>query len=286
MKGDPKKALAFMEAFYTLKQSPDPVAAFSRGITSNMIGNSVSWSAFFVIKDRTEQQLLSLRAARTSTSINSMTKADLTGVDIFVSSSVAGFATQVITNPVWVVKTRMLTTNRSAYPTTLSTFTKIYQKEGFKSFYSGFWISLVAVGQGGLQFVIYDGMKNQYRKRDQGTEAGRRDEGQEEEIPWYWTGLFSTVAKVTSVTAVYPYQVIRSRMQVDNAAAKFGKGLKDVTMQLMREAGIKGFYRGLMPAAGRSLPATWVTFMVYEGLRPKLRKYFDDDEESGPYRAP
>ena len=37
--------------------------------------------------------------------------------------------------------------------------------------------------------------------------------------------------------------------------------------KLWVEEGVKGFYRGMVPGVIRVLPATWVTFLVYENVK-------------------
>jgi solute carrier family 25 folate transporter 32 len=40
-----------------------------------------------------------------------------------------------------------------------------------------------------------------------------------------------------------------------------------VGTKIWREEGLRGFYRGLGTNVLRVLPATWVTFLVYENVR-------------------
>jgi solute carrier family 25 folate transporter 32 len=81
------------------------------------------------------------------------------------------------------------------------------------------------------------------------------------------TLIISGSAKVVAGTATYPYQVIRSRLQTYNAEERFGKGITGVVGKVWREEGARGFYKGLGPNILRVLPATWVTFLVYENVR-------------------
>ena len=64
-----------------------------------------------------------------------------------------------------------------------------------------------------------------------------------------------------------PLQVFRTRLQNYNADERFGRGIRGVAIQLWREEGIRGFYRGLVPGVVRVMPATWVTFLVYENVK-------------------
>jgi solute carrier family 25 folate transporter 32 len=81
------------------------------------------------------------------------------------------------------------------------------------------------------------------------------------------TLMISAAAKIVAGTATYPYQVIRSRLQTYDAEERFGKGIRGVVRNVWREHGLKGFYKGVGPNILRVMPATWVTFLVYENVR-------------------
>jgi len=79
----------------------------------------------------------------------------------------------------------------------------------------------------------------------------------------------AVVSKTVATTATYPFQVLRTRLQnnVDR-----GHGLnRQTTMvsearRLMQAEGLSAFYRGLAANLIRGLPATCVTFVVYENV--------------------
>ena len=45
------------------------------------------------------------------------------------------------------------------------------------------------------------------------------------------------------------------------------------TLRRHRNEGLYGFYRGLVPGTVRVLPATWITFVVYEEMSHLFRKH-------------
>lgn len=194
----------------------------------------------------------------------------------FFSAVVAGLATQAITNPVFVVKTRMMATDRSspsAYPSTAAAFKTIWRQEGWRVFYSGMGISSVSAFQGGIQFAIYDPMTKWYKYRQ--AAPGKERDGNINPLA---TMVISGIGRAVPLTVTYPYQVIRSRLQVRDAEVKFGKGIRGVCWQLWKEAGFRGFYRGLVPTICRTMPATWATFLAYEQLKPYLTNRWMGDK--------
>lgn len=248
-----------------LSKDTRPIVSLYRGVTSNLIGSSVAWGAFFGVKEFTQDIMARNKQSK------------LTKSDYFWSAIIAGFATQAVTNPIFVVKTRMLATDRetrTAYPTTLAAIQTMWREEGWRVFYNGMAISTVAVFQGGIQFALYDPMTRWY-KEQQSERDGK--------IHPLVTMAMSGFGKAVPHVATYPYQVIRSRLQVQDAEAKFGKGIRGVCLQMWKETGFRGFYRGLMPSICRSMPSTWATFLAYEQLKPYLTKRWigDKDNEYG-----
>lgn len=90
------------------------------------------------------------------------TGAPLQSIDYFTASGASGILTAVFTNPIWVVKTRMLSTARDApdaYTTTWHGVKDIWTKEGVPGFYRGLVPSLFGVSHGAIQFMAYEQLK-------------------------------------------------------------------------------------------------------------------------------
>ncbi|KOS18640.1 Mitochondrial FAD carrier protein FLX1 [Escovopsis weberi] len=223
----------------SLANNPHPIASLYRGLTPNLTGNALSWASFFFFKARFEKLLASRRGPG----------ALPTPSDYFVSSALGGAVTTALSNPIWVIKTRMLSSDRGshgAYPSMLSGARSILRTEGPRGFYRGLGVSLIGVSHGAVQFAHLT------------TEA---------------TVVISSCAKLVAGAVTYPYQVLRSRLQNYQADDRFGKGLKGVVKRTWGEEGIRGFYRGLVPGVVRVMPATWVTFLVYENVRYYLPRW-------------
>jgi solute carrier family 25 folate transporter 32 len=72
-----------------------------------------------------------------------------------------GAITAMLTNPIWVVKTRVFATGRSdpAYRGLWTALRTIYTKEGIRGLYKGSLLALVGVSNGSIQFATYEGIK-------------------------------------------------------------------------------------------------------------------------------
>ncbi|KAI2623357.1 mitochondrial carrier [Hypoxylon sp. NC1633] len=251
-----------MSLIRTLTQTPHPVASLYRGLTPNLLGNASSWAFFFFFKARAERAILTLKP---------LPDASLTPQDYFVASGVAGIFTQVLTNPIWVMKTRMLSSDRAsagAYPSMWVGAAHLLRNEGWRGFYRGLGISLFGVAHGAVQFAVYDPLRKMYLTRRSSPQVRQGPGGQaQQKLSTEATLLISSVAKLVAGAVTYPYQVIRSRLQNYDAEARFGRGIRGVVIRTWRDEGLQGFYRGIVPGVVRVLPATWVTFLVYENVK-------------------
>lgn len=78
-------------------------------------------------------------------------------------------------------------------------------------------------------------------------------------------GLFETVISggiggICLWTAIFPFDVAKSRIQVDSLNDSMTKVLTDV----MRKEGVSGLYKGLTPTLLRTFPSTGALFVAYE----------------------
>ena len=145
---------------------------------------------------------------------------------------------------------------------------QIFRNEGLRGFYRGAGVSLLGNSHGAVQFAVYEPLKNVWRRylaREHNEVEGRT--GEQEKLGNTATLVISGSAKVVAGTVTYPYQVIRSRLQTYHSEVRFGKGIRGVASKILNEEGWGGFYRGLGTNIVRVLPATWVTFLVYENVR-------------------
>jgi len=254
-------------------RTPHPIASLYRGLTPNLVGNAASWSIFFFFKTRAERTLATWKGLTTDHPSSSSIKAKLNPADYFIASGIAGALTQVMTNPIWVLKTRILSSDRSAqgaYPGMLSGAARLFKTEGISGFYRGLGVSLLGVSHGAVQFAVYEPAKRMYFGQ-----RGRRGESQKEMMTTESTLVISSLAKLVAGAVTYPQQVLRSRMQNYDADERFGRGVRQVVVRIWREEGVRGFYRGLMTGVVRVLPATWVTFLVYENVRFYLPRWVE-----------
>ncbi|CAK42180.1 uncharacterized protein An15g00110 [Aspergillus niger] len=243
-------------------QNEGGIKAFYRGLTPNIFGNSTSWALYFLCYGNIKGVMRSWRSGSQDQA--------LTSADYFLASGSAGMLTSALTNPIWVIKTRMLSTG-SQSPGAYASFTtgakEILRSEGIAGFYRGLVPALFGVSHGALQFMAYEQLKL-HRSR-MAPSAGTTGLGNVDLF------VISSLSKLFAGCVTYPYQVLRSRLQTYDAHLVYS-GVRDAVAQIWAREGITGFYKGLGPNLLRVLPSTWVTFLVYENTRAYLPRLFSN----------
>ncbi|KAJ3485662.1 hypothetical protein NLG97_g6766 [Lecanicillium saksenae] len=150
----------------------------------------------------------------------------------FWSSIIAGASSTIATNPIWVIKTRLMSQSKrhnhhdahprpgntpTARPTlqtpwhyrsTLDAARKMYSSEGLLSFYSGLTPALLGLTHVAVQFPTYEYLKTKFTGQGMGApEAPGQDA--------HWSGILSAsiLSKILASSATYPHEVIRTRLQ-------------------------------------------------------------------------
>ncbi|KAI9923552.1 hypothetical protein MW887_008561 [Aspergillus wentii] len=152
---------------------------------------------------------------------------------------------------------------------------QILRSEGVVGFYRGLLPALFGVSHGALQFMAYEKLKV-YRSSRPAVlfAASGHDDNHDVSNARRKLGnldffLVSSLSKIFAGCVTYPYQVLRSRLQVYDAHLVY-RGAWDAMAQIWAKEGLAGFYKGLGPNIFRVLPSTWVTFLVYENIKAYL----------------
>ncbi|KAF2824067.1 hypothetical protein CC86DRAFT_396020 [Ophiobolus disseminans] len=235
--------------------------ALYRGLWPNLLGNSLGWGLYFLFYGNLKELFQSRRGKGEH----------LGSAEFFSASIIAGLLTGACTNPIWVVKTRMLergANHPSAYKSMSYGLRHVYETRGLKGLWAGFVPSSLGVLHGAVQFSIYENMKKR-----RGSQVG----GQDRLSNWEYVYM-SGGSKLLAGAITYPYQPIRARMQQYDAAQQY-TGLLDVLRKTYKNEGMLAFYKGVVPNTLRVIPTTIVTFLVYENTKLYLPKVFNDNEE-------
>jgi solute carrier family 25 folate transporter 32 len=248
-------------------EGPTRIAALYRGLSPNLVGNSAGWALYFLWYQQAQDVIRRLRRYEPGQ--------QLTSGDYLSASAASGVLSAVLTNPIWVVKTRMLSTSATqtgAYTGMIAGLSSIYKQEGARGFFHGFTPTLIGVSHGSLYFLAYEKLKRWRRQLREGRQLSNTD-----------TLIASSLSKVFAGVLTYPHQVLRARLQTYDPGAVVhvkGPGLLQLVQQIWHNEGFVGYYKGLFPNLLRVVPSTCVTFLVYENVRRTLPGMFGEQETS------
>lgn len=169
----------------------------------------------------------------------------LSTVESMIAGAIAGSATVIITNPIWVVNTRMTTRKQekkgdeeageakapAKAPGTIGTLLSMLKTEGPQAFFAGVVPALVLVINPILQYTLFEQLKNSVERRRKVTPT----------IAFFLGALGKLFA--TSIT--YPYITVKSRMHVAGNGDK--EGMMAAIRRVIKEEGYAGLYKGLSP---------------------------------------
>ncbi|KAI8887785.1 mitochondrial carrier [Backusella circina FSU 941] len=177
-----------------------------------------------------------------------------------ISAMSAGAASTISTNPLWVIKTRLMTqSDRTAYryKSTIHAFATIARQEGYRGFYKGLGPSLIGVSHVALQFPLYEKLKVMFG-------VGDFASGSTSIL------LASALSKMAASIATYPHEVIRTRLQNQTIKPYKYKGIVHAIKIISVEEGMRGFYKGLTTNLVRTVPSSAMTILTYEVIVKKL----------------
>lgn len=230
------------------------------GVTPSVVGASLSWGFYFFF-------YYNIKAYLTG---NNKEK-QLSTFDSLACGCLSGSMTLVLTNPIWIAKTRMCLmyeTSTVQYRGVLHTLSHLIKENGIRGLYKGMVPGLMGTSHGAIQFLVYERLKHWNRKR--------KNMQPSDKIGTFDVLAMSAGSKLVAASSTYPYQVVRSRLQDQHRSYT---GVLDVVKSTWRNESWMGFYKGLGPSLMRVVPACCLTFYTYESVLYYLNVYYPNDGE-------
>lgn len=292
-----KKALGTYKELHKVLQEEGWEGLF-RGLTPSLIGTAASQGVYYyfyqLFKD--EAEAIALRRKRRGAGDGT------TGMfSSLIVAALAGCLNVLLTNPIWVLVTRMQTHAQAqknagkakdvkdpeeiqvasssqksskmlstARPYgTLTAIQDLYDEAGVKGFWKGVLPTLIMVSNPSIQFMLYEGMLKQLRKKRSSNTKGSTN------VTAIEVFILGAIAKLGATVATYPLLVVKSRLQakqeIGGDKAQQYSGTLDAILKIIRFEGIGGFYKGMGTKILQSVFAAAVLFMVKEELVKAVR---------------
>ncbi|CAG7939951.1 unnamed protein product [Penicillium salamii] len=224
----------------------------------------------------------------------------------------AGACSTIVTNPIWVIKTRLMSQSLKQnsegvrapwqYSGTWDAARKMYQIEGIRSFYSGLTPALLGLTHVAIQFPLYEYLKMGF------TGYGIGEHPDTGSSHWIGISVATFLSKVCASTVTYPHEVLRTRLQTqqrtvpapspEEIAFRGGlnhphdrgrsggisssdgmrnrpryNGMIRTFQTILKEEGWRAFYAGIGTNLFRAIPAAMTTMLTYEYLRKQISTY-------------
>lgn len=244
------KYRSLTSAFVTIFRQ-EGLRGLYKGVTPNVWGSGSAWGFYFMFYNTIKTWI---QGGNTATPLGPTLH--------MLAASEAGILTLIITNPIWVVKTRLClqyelepASSMNAYRGMTDALVKIYRQEGIRGLYRGFVPGMFGVSHGALQFMTYEEMKNSYnnyRKLPIDTKLGTSE---------YL--IFAAISKLIAAAVTYPYQVIRARLQDHHHTYE---GAWDCMKKTWRYERLLGFYKGLVPYLVHVTPNICLVMLIWENF--------------------
>ena len=253
----------------------DGVSGFFRGLPPTLIGIIPSRSAYFYAYSRCKTFLDTTLHCPQGSPPNAL-----------ISGFVAGVVGNTITNPIWMIRTRMqleadAAVGQVAYKGYLDVIGTIFQQEGFKGFYRGLQASYWGCTEGALQFILYEQLKRQLLQRENRLlRAAGRPPVTELRRPalLFWS---AALAKMMASIATYPHEVARTRLREQSRLGIYKyTGMWQTIRTVAREEGRPGLYAGMGVHLMKVVPNSALMFLTYEIVRGWLSDFTVIEDES------
>ncbi|CAK9173393.1 unnamed protein product [Ilex paraguariensis] len=196
--------------------------------------------------------------------------ASLTVNQQIICGAGAGFAVSLLACPTELIKCRLQAQSALADSGSVAVAVKyggpmdvarhVLQSGGLRGLFKGLVPTMAREVPGNAaMFGVYEGLK-QYLAGGQDTSGLGRGS----------LIVAGGVAGASFWLSVYPTDVIKSVIQVDDYKNPKFSGSIDAFRKILASEGVKGLYKGFGPAMARSVPANAACFLAYEVTRSSL----------------
>lgn len=183
----------------------DGIGGFWRGMKPTLVGIIPARSIYFYSYQKTKGALGKLHLPEGGVG------------NALISGFAAGIASNTLTNPIWMIKTRMQlladsSVGQKAYANYGDVIQSIWKEEGIGGFYKGIFASYWGCTEGCIQFILYEQIKTRLvaKQNDLRAKKGLSPTNELPKLSYFLSAAFS---KGMAAIATYPHEVARTRLR-------------------------------------------------------------------------
>jgi solute carrier family 25 folate transporter 32 len=178
--GVKRRRLGARRAFFGILKH-EGVRGLYQGWTPAVLGSAISWGGYFYLYENFKRQLVAYKlqsaaaASSAPVAVENIreTAAHLNPADNFILACSSGAMMVALTNPIWLIKTRMqlqmrkssvlhATEVKAPYKNIVDAARTIVRDEGAWALYKGAGPAMLLTSHGGIQFVVYEFLKKHF----------------------------------------------------------------------------------------------------------------------------
>jgi len=230
------------------------------GLSSSLLGVAVTNGVYYYFYERSREVIIRSRSGNKA----------LSTLESMLSGLIAGSATTIISNPIWVIQTsqavRTMGTD-SGHPVVtkklgfLETIQNILAKDGIGAFWRGIGPALILVMNPIIQYTAFEQLKNfLVQRRTARLRAGGGAAAAVAVLSDLDFFLLGALSKLVATSLTYPYIVVKSRLQAGSAHALKYKSSLDGLLTIIKEEGVEGLYKGIGSKVTQSVLTAAILF--------------------------
>ncbi|KAG8930166.1 hypothetical protein FRC03_006466 [Tulasnella sp. 419] len=232
------------------------------GLTSSLLGIAVTNFVYYGFYEKSREVILRSRPGKGLSTPESM-----------LAGLLAGSATSVISNPLWVVQTTQAVhtassdDSKSSQLGFIQSIKHILKTGGLAAFWRGIGPALILVINPIIQYTVFEQLKNILLKkrtaklRAAGSAAAAIITG----VDYFYLGALS---KLVATATTYPYIVVKARMQSGHPEALKYKSALNGILTILKNEGLAGLYKGIESKLIQSVLTAAILFVgqkrIYE----------------------
>lgn len=185
-----------------------------------------------------------------------------------IAGAVAGAASRTATAPLDRLKVvlQVQTTRARIMPA----IKDIWKEGGFLGFFRGNGLNVLKVApESAIRFHTYEMLKTFI--------VNANGEGSKADIGPAGRLLAGGIAGAVAQTAIYPMDLVKTRLQTHVCASGKAPGLGTLSKDILVQEGPRAFYRGLIPSLLGIIPYAGIDLAAYETLKDMSKKYILHD---------